>query len=367
MAAEHHHVGLFGGEVLPLPVGQRVGDLGQRLERPLGAAEAPQEVVRPAERHGDALLRVGGELRHLPEDLVGVLERPGVEQRVAEQHAGLDAGLAVEHLARQPGRADDVVGRGGEAGADEQLVEVGGQARVEPPQRALQPLGLRQVVGALDPGHVVAQHHAGPQRRYREADGLAVQRVAEGREQATGALGHAQHAALLEVGEQRERHEVLELLQLDRLAQCQHVEHGSGLDDHRVEAGLDQLAQPGGTRQLALEAPQPLVEAQRAGVDRAAGELAQEERVAGAAVAQGVERDGVDRATEREVQQRVDVVGAERLHVDGQAAVAEQRPHERRRGRSRRRGPWRAPRRPTRRAARRRTPRWRCRAGARRR
>ena len=305
IAVGHREVGAQGKQLGWL------ADVGvQSLRGGVGSAQPPEEVAgaREGQRHA-LFVPVRGEPREQP---LGLLSRargrhrvhesrrepaPGLQRRAGEARGGLVV-VRVERLAR---RAFEQFGPG---------------AGLEPPAREAD-----RVAAAARPGRLDGVGQAPLERLLvRRAHDLPVQRVGQLGEAAAPVAAQHDEAVADQVAQRREL-VLAEQPQLDGHADSHELERGQRRGRERVETGTDDLLQPWPRARTGVPAPDAVLLAQRAVLDRATHELAHEQEVA---ARQAPDRSGaatIDWPTQSRRQQRLDARGVERLEREERAHV----------------------------------------------
>ena len=108
----------------------------------------------------------------------------------------------------------------------------------------------------------------------------------------------------------------LDVVQLHRLTQSEQLDDGACLGGQAANPLPDEIKQPARGRQPVLQVPDPGPLHQRAGLDRGQDQFVHIQRVAAGQLPELPRRASLDRAAQRQVQQRIEVGAAEVVQVD---------------------------------------------------
>ena len=268
-----------------------------------------------------------GQLLPAGQDPLGGVEDAELVQRLAQQQRPGRIQLVAGHRLDQPAHHAEVVRVAGQVRAADQDRRVGPPPGVQPPHRdpqrrrtgdggrGLQPVGLGQQDRPCPrPGHGSADHPG------VQGMGQAHLLAGDGDRHQPGPFQRLQHRGGdggLEIGE------------VQRLAQGQQLDDGTGLGRQLPDPLLDQVQQPGGARQPALQVPHPGPLDQRPGFQPAQHQFAHVQGVAPGDFPELPPGAGLQRAAQRQVQQGIEMSAAEVFQVDPlQPAVPPQAGHQ---------------------------------------
>ena len=147
-------------------------------------------------------------------------------------------------------------------------------------------------------------------------------RMAERHDLAATIQPHRQEAGAVEQFELFVADEILQRRQTHRFPDGQPIERGGRRGWQRTEPGSDELGQTRCRHQRAVESPDPVLIDEMTGVDRAEHELPHEQDVPAAGRPDVGHGGHLDRASQHQVQQRVDSSPIEVLEVDAPDAGA---------------------------------------------
>jgi hypothetical protein len=300
------HLGLAGPELLArflgthpvpgLPADGHGRVRAQAAARQVAAPDRgdPHHVVVP-------LGPVGGRSEH---DL-GLVERPEVVERLAEDQAG---GRRRPRCQRGPGQLGgmlEVVGVAGELRRPEQQVGIAPAGGLQPPRGDAGRVVAAAGAPGLDRLGLAQQDRPAPQGGEPGPQHLTVHGVGQPYRLPPTVGAHGDEALALQLLQHRETRARFQLAQAERLGQRELVEDAVGGGVEVGEPQLDQLPQPVGGGERPVEVPHPVPADQRTPGPGPEHQLAQRHHVAPAGVPQLGRGGGVERAFERHVEQGV--------------------------------------------------------------
>ena len=253
---------------------------------------------------------------------VGLVELAQVAQGVGVDAADLDARSGRPRCLADATGEGRVVDRHRLAGGGQQQLGFGPASRLEPPGGQAQQIAAPLDVARLQRIGQRAEHVACAQRADVGPEHLAEQRVIEPRFEAPVVGADVDESLPLDRLDGLGPGQPLEHVDGHRLAEGDELDRLGFGGIERAEPLLDQIGQPFGDVQRADQRPPTLgVLGQRPALDGAEDQLAQGQRVPPTDAAQLDVGRGADALPERLVDEPIELVLAQRLHVDPQGVT----------------------------------------------